>query len=101
MTAGACAATAASNGRRSRASSASSVASSTGMTSWLSEVAPPWPGKCLVVETRPAASYPSTAAAVAREARAGSEEADRLPMVGSASPMVTSATGAKTQVKPS
>ena len=101
MTAGACAATAASNGRRSRASSSSRVASSTGITSWLSAVAPPWPGKCFVVETSPAASYPVTAAAVASAARAGSEEGDRLPIVGSAAPMVTSATGAKTQVKPS
>jgi hypothetical protein len=99
-TAGAWVAIAASNGGRSCCSISARVESSTGRVSWLSLVAAPWPGKCLTVETTPAASKPRTAAAVALAAMAGSSLAERVPIVGSAAPMVTSATGANTQVKP-
>ena len=56
ITAGAWVAMAASNGGRSCASISARVESSTGSVSWLSLVAVPWPGKCLTVETMPAAS---------------------------------------------
>ena len=56
ITAGACLAMASSNGGRSWASISARVESTTGRVSWLSDVAVPWPGKCLTVETMPAES---------------------------------------------
>src|SRR5699024_10197576 len=57
-------------------------------------------GKCLVVDTTPASTYPVTAAVTVRAATSGSEEGERLPMVTSAEPTVTSATGANAHVNP-
>ena len=56
ITAGAALSIAASKGGRSCDSISPRGESTTGSVSWLSLVAVPWPGKCLTVETMPAAS---------------------------------------------
>ncbi len=100
MTAGAPASTAARNGTRSIRSSSARERVCTGRLTWLSAGTEPWPGKCLSTGSTPDSAKPAEAATTCSATRSGSEEADREPMVGSPGPEVTSASGAKSTVKP-
>jgi hypothetical protein len=88
-------------GTRSDASSCAFVLPCTGRVRWLSAGTDPWPGKCLTTGRTPAVLKPVAAATTCSATTPGRDEADRDPIVGSPGPDVTSASGAKSTVKPS
>ena len=88
-------------GTRSDASSCAIDLPCTGRVRWLSAGTDPWPGKCLMTGRTPAELKPVAAATTCSATTPGRDEADRDPIVGSPGPDVTSASGAKSTVKPS
>jgi len=72
----------------------------TGIASWESPRAAPWPGKCFSTAATPAAWSPRVIAAARPATRAGSDPKGRVPSGVAELGVSTSQTGAKTIVAP-
>ena len=81
-------------GAKSMRDNSSCPASTTGRSKWLSTVARPWPGMCLITGATPPAISPAHAAKPNAPTMLGSAENARSPMAPVVSGRATSNTGA-------
>ena len=91
---------AARKGTNSQVSSWSRVRVLVALPVWESPIVSPWPGKCLAQQAVPVPAKPSTSAFTMEATRSGSLPKEREAMTVLSGLVSTSATGARSSVKP-